>query len=181
MHLKQISPNTSQESTQADQIRLNVGNNDTVVGQILATGSQGDPYAASVNHSHAPSVNLSGPFREQNLDILILVFWQLLRASTGIPVKNLSNSNAGIDAAVPVAPQDAHDFRKDFEFDTFHREAKRQPDTQEEGVLDTLHAVVMESWALATSIVEWSEDFKNRLIDGYEADPRWKRNLDIFA
>lgn len=51
------------------------------------------------------------------------------------------------------------------------RETKRQQDNHEEGILDTLHVITIESWALATSIVELSEDFKKRLNDGYEADP----------
>lgn len=52
------------------------------------------------------------------------------------------------------------------------RETRRQGDEQDEGVLDTLHAAAMETWALATTIMELSTDYKKRLIDGYTADPR---------
>lgn len=51
------------------------------------------------------------------------------------------------------------------------RETKRQPyDQQDEGILDTLHAVALETWALATSMVELSDDFKQRVREGYEVD-----------
>lgn len=60
------------------------------------------------------------------------------------------------------------------------RETKRRSDEQQEGILDTLHTAAKETWALATSIVELSGDFKKRLIEGYETDPRWKRILDVL-
>lgn len=53
------------------------------------------------------------------------------------------------------------------------RESRCQPDAgNEEGILDTLHADAIETWALAMSTVELSEDFKRQLINGYNADPR---------
>ena len=61
------------------------------------------------------------------------------------------------------------------------REIRGQSDVNnEEGILDTLHADAIETWTLATSIVELSDDFKRRLIDGYDADPRWKRIVDVL-
>lgn len=52
------------------------------------------------------------------------------------------------------------------------RETRRQGDEQDEGILDTLHVVAMESWALARSIVELSKNYKKRLTDEYEINPR---------
>ena len=60
------------------------------------------------------------------------------------------------------------------------RESKRRPDAEHEGVLDTLHSTIIESWTLAASIVELSKDFRTRLIEGYDADPRWKRIVDML-
>ena len=51
------------------------------------------------------------------------------------------------------------------------REIKRQPDIDQDGVLDTLHVDAIETWALAASIMELSNGFKKRLIDGYDTDP----------
>ena len=50
-------------------------------------------------------------------------------------------------------------------------ESKRRPDAEHEGVLDVLHATAIENWALTTSIVKLSKDFRTRLIEGYKADP----------
>ena len=59
------------------------------------------------------------------------------------------------------------------------RDARRQPD-EDEGVLDTLHATAMKTWALTTTIVQLSDVFKKRLTNGYNTDPRWRRILDIL-
>ena len=61
------------------------------------------------------------------------------------------------------------------------REAIRRPNVQlDEGILNTLHARTANSWTLAASIVELSDNFKKRLIEGYDTDPGWKRILEMF-
>lgn len=60
-----------------------------------------------------------------------------------------------------------------------NREAKRYPNEQQ-GILDTLHAEAIENWTLTAGVVELSEDYKKRLLDGYGKDLRWKRYLDTL-
>ena len=43
-----------------------------------------------------------------------------------------------------------------------------------------MHTRTADSWTLAASIVELSDNFKNRLIEGYDIDPEWKRILEVL-